>query len=81
MSKKKRGGRREGAGRPMIGEDPRVAMCLSLPPNLAERLREQAALEGISASELVERMLADGFEPKTSTMPDSCGYNPKTGSY
>ncbi|MBM3271058.1 MAG: hypothetical protein FJZ01_25795 [Candidatus Sericytochromatia bacterium] len=54
-----RGGKRKGAGRPPIGNVPRVMSAFSLPPAIVEWITEQAEAQGTSRSELVARILQD----------------------
>ena len=72
MANKKRGGAREGAGRPpKPPEDAAVYVTLTLPPNLAERLTALAEARGTTKSGLVQELLkrARVFMPKELTLP------------
>lgn len=49
------GGRRDGAGRKLLG---RKRKCVYLPPSLIELVRDLAIAEGISQTEFIELALA-----------------------
>jgi hypothetical protein len=58
MAKKaKRGGAREGAGRPISEEGPAVTMVASVPESLAKGLDERAAAEGWSRSKAIQEAI------------------------
>lgn len=57
-----RGGRREGAGRPLAGDTKRVRVSLTLPPDLVESLDREADTYALSRSEMLVRILADRFK-------------------
>ena len=65
MANKKRGGAREGAGRPpKPPEDAAVYLTVTLPPSLAERLTALAEARGTTKSGLVQDLVKKARLPK-----------------
>lgn len=63
MEKKdKRGGKREGAGRPKGINKPYSQVSLTLPSEYADRLRELAKRKELSISKLLQKMIDDNWE-------------------
>ena len=54
--KAKRGGAREGAGRPKEGV---VKVCLTVAPETRERLKELAKTLGVGAGKIIDRIVKD----------------------
>ena len=56
-------------GRPSLGPAKRVRLSMTLKPTLVERLERQAALEGVSASRLVETLVERGLGAAAGAPP------------
>ena len=60
-----KGGRRIGAGRPLIApEKKRVPFCMSVSPETKQWMRDMATQQGLTAGEILE-LLIESFEEQS----------------
>lgn len=66
--KNTRGGKREGAGRKLVGSAPRVPISLRLEKSTANSLRQYAEANGVAITQVIEDALR-GFLGQTHETP------------